>query len=237
MLRARQRAVRWSASSATSITARFHRNHDQVCALGGQPPGRPRWYPDACRGSLRPCRTKVETVLRIDRAAVDAYLLLQDAVIGAAGSEDAIAARRPVVEGELDASNMISRGPVRLTDARSAGLFCWRMRRSVPGGRRPEVTRAPGTETWPQSACHDAGGRDSERRRGLPGQSCRLLGVEWAASPRLPARWLPGPGRRRGAGPRPARSGPAAVPGRRRDRSPSTRAPWRRLRRRRRRRG
>jgi hypothetical protein len=66
-------------------------------------------------------RTEVQAVLRIDRATINADMLLQEAVIDAAGSEDAVAARGLTVEGELDASKMVSRGPVRLTDARISG--------------------------------------------------------------------------------------------------------------------
>ncbi len=66
-------------------------------------------------------RTEVETVLRIDRATINADMLLQEAVIGAAGGDDAVAARGLMVEGELDASKMVSRGSVRLTDARISG--------------------------------------------------------------------------------------------------------------------
>ena len=80
-------------------------------------------------------RTEVETVLRIDRATINADMLLQEAVIGAAGGDDAVAARGLMVEGELDASKMVSRRSVRLTDG-SAVLSCWRMRQSVPGSRR-----------------------------------------------------------------------------------------------------
>jgi uncharacterized protein YjbI with pentapeptide repeats len=66
-------------------------------------------------------RTEIETVLRMDRATINADLLLRETSVGAVGGEDAVAARGLIVDGELDATQMLSRGPVKLPDARISG--------------------------------------------------------------------------------------------------------------------
>jgi hypothetical protein len=72
-------------------------------------------------GVLDLSRSHIEAVLRIDRATINADMLLREAVIGAPGGEDGVAARGLTVEGELNAGQLLSYGPVRLSDARISG--------------------------------------------------------------------------------------------------------------------
>lgn len=129
------------------------------------------------------CRTEVETVLRIDRAAIDADLLLQDAVVGAAGSEDAIAARGLVVEGELDASKMTSRGPVRLTDARISGSVL--LANATISARRSPAGSHPRPRYRDLAAVGSPRRRRSRQRAPL-GSTWTVLPLAWCGVGRKP---------------------------------------------------